>query len=89
MLSSLSKTALCLFAAATLSTAPAFAAEPPAGTTPQPAKTVSAGYSGNVKTHVFHASSCRYFQCKSCTVRFNSAEEARSSGYQPCKRCIR
>ena len=88
MLSSLSKTALCLFAASFLSTAPVFAAEPPAGTT-QPAQTVPAGYSGNVKTRVFHTSSCRYFRCKSCTVHFNSAEEARGSGYKPCKRCIK
>lgn len=89
MLSSLTQISLCLLAAAFLSAAPALAAEPSAEKAPAPAQTVSAGYSGNVKTRVFHASGCRYFQCKSCTVHFSSAEEARSGGYKPCKRCIK
>ena len=61
-------------AAALLLTAPAFAA--------------TSSYSGNAKTRIFHVSGCRYFNCKACTVRFKSAEEARSNGYKPCKRCL-
>ena len=77
--------------AALLLTAPAFAAPaqtPAKETAPAPTQAVTSSYSGNAKTRVFHASGCRYFNCKSCTVRFKSAEEARSSGYKPCKRCI-
>lgn len=78
-------------AAALLLTAPAFAAPtqaPAQETSSAPTRAVTSAYSGNAKTRVFHASGCRYFNCKSCTVRFTSAEEARSSGYKPCKRCI-
>ena len=64
-------------AAALLLTAPAFAA--PA----QPAKEAAVP----VQTAAT-SSGCRYFNCKACTVRFKSAEEARSNGYKPCKRCL-
>ena len=74
-------------AAALLLTAPAFAAPTqPVEEAAVPAHTSS--YSGNAKTRVFHVSGCRYFNCKACTVRFKSAEEARSNGYKPCKRCL-
>ena len=53
-----------------------------------PAQTAASAYSGNAKTRIFHASGCRYFNCKACTVRFKSIEEARSNGYTPCKRCL-
>lgn len=78
-------------AAALLLTTPALAApnQPAAKESAAPTQTAAAhSYSGNAKTRVFHASGCRYFNCKSCTVRFKSVEEARSSGYKPCKRCI-
>lgn len=44
-------------------------------------------FHGNAKTHVFHRSGCRYFNCKVCTVTFQSREEAVAAGYQPCKVC--
>lgn len=78
-------------AAALLLTAQAFAAptqSPAKETAAAPTQVATSSYSGNAKTRVFHASGCRYFNCKSCTVRFKSAEEARSSGYTPCKRCM-
>ena len=78
-------------AAALLLAAPAFAAPtqaPAKEAAPASTQVAASSYSGNAKTRVFHASGCRYFNCKSCTVRFTSAEEARSSGYKPCKRCI-
>ena len=77
-------------AAALLLTVPAFAApaQSPAKEAPAPAQTAASAYSGNAKTRIFHASGCRYFNCKACTVRFTSIEEARSSGYTPCKRCL-
>ena len=44
-------------------------------------------YSGNDKTMKYHNSGCRYFTCKDCTVRFSSADEAKSKGYSACKSC--
>ena len=76
-------------AAALLLTAPAFAAPAqPAKEAAAPVQTATSSYSGNAKTRIFHVSGCRYFNCKACTVRFKSAEEARSNGYKPCKRCL-
>ena len=63
-------------------------AQSPAKEAPAPAQTAASAYSGNAKTRIFHASGCRYFNCKACTVRFKSIEEARSNGYTPCKRCL-
>ena len=77
-------------AAAFLLTAPAFAAPAqPAKEAAVPVQTAAtSSYSGNAKTRIFHVCGCRYFNCKACTVRFKSAEEARSNGYKPCKRCL-
>ena len=47
----------------------------------------SGGYHGNVKSHVFHRSGCRYYNCKNCTAVFQSREEAIAAGYRPCKVC--
>lgn len=44
-------------------------------------------YHGNSKSHIFHASSCRYYDCKSCTVEFSSRGDAIDAGYRPCKVC--
>ncbi len=44
-------------------------------------------YHGNKKTKKFHASSCRYFDCKNCVVVFRSRERAIRAGYTPCKVC--
>lgn len=48
---------------------------------------ISVVYSGNPKSMKYHNSSCRYFSCKACTVRFSSAEEAVRKGYAACKKC--
>jgi micrococcal nuclease len=37
-------------------------------------------YHGNKKSHVYHGSSCRYYNCKNCTVIFKSIKEADNSG---------
>ena len=71
-------------AAALLLTVPAFAAPTqPVEEAAVPAQTAAtSSYSGNAKTRVFHVSGCRYFNCKACTVRFKSAEEARRQRIQ-------
>lgn len=47
----------------------------------------TAAYSGNVKSKIFHRSSCRYFASKSCTASFSSREAAIHAGYRACKVC--
>lgn len=44
-------------------------------------------YHGNVNSHVFHESSCRYYNCKNCVQNFASQDEAINAGYRPCKIC--
>lgn len=44
-------------------------------------------YHGNTKSKVFHKPSCRYYNCKHCTVEFLERQEAIDSGYRPCKIC--
>ncbi len=85
----LSLAAVCLLAVPAFSapeSQPAPAGEN-AGSAPASAR--AASYSGNTKSRVFHAANCRYFNCKSCTEQFRTADEARKSGYKPCKLCIR
>jgi hypothetical protein len=44
-------------------------------------------YHGNASSHVFHDSTCRYYNCKNCTVVFKSREAAIKAGYRPCGIC--
>ena len=44
-------------------------------------------YHGNIKTKVYHAFGCRYYDCGNCTVTFKTKGEAESAGYRPCKIC--
>lgn len=47
----------------------------------------SGGLHGNVKSHVFHSPSCRYYDCKNCTALFSNRSAAVSSGFTPCGLC--
>jgi len=42
---------------------------------------------GNVKSRVYHRSSCKDYNCKNCIAVFGSEREAQKAGYRPCKRC--
>jgi micrococcal nuclease len=42
---------------------------------------------GNTKSKVFHRKGCRYYNCKNCTVRFSSSENAVNEGFKPCGIC--
>ncbi len=44
-------------------------------------------YMGNHKSGIYHNSSCRYYDCKNCTVVLKSREEARRLGFRACKIC--
>lgn len=47
----------------------------------------AASYSGNVKSGVFHRSSCKHFRCKNCTRTFSSRQQALDAGFRPCGNC--
>lgn len=53
----------------------------------QPAVSAQGELHGNATTKIYHNSGCRFFSCKKCTVRFQSADEARKQGYKPCSKC--
>ena len=44
-------------------------------------------YRGNVSSRIFHSSDCRYYNCSSCTAKFDTREAAIKAGYRPCKIC--
>ena len=46
-------------------------------------------YHGNVKSHVFHGSGCRYYNCKNCVKMFQSREEAVRAGFRPHTDCVK
>ena len=47
----------------------------------------SDGYNGNVKSHIFHVSSCQHYNCKNCSRNFSGRSAALRTGYRPCGRC--
>lgn len=44
-------------------------------------------YHGNVSSKVFHSSKCKHFNCKNCTARFATRDEAIKAGFKPCSIC--
>ncbi len=49
----------------------------------------STTYHGNRRSHVFHGPSCRDYNCKNCTVRLGSYQEAVGGGYRAHRECVR
>ena len=45
------------------------------------------GYHGNVKSKVFHRSTCEHFNCQNCRASFSTREDAIAAGYRPCGVC--
>ena len=45
-------------------------------------------FHGNTESHLYHASYCRNFNCRSCTRVFVSEDEARKAGYRPAGDCL-
>ncbi|MDA3807591.1 MAG: thermonuclease family protein [Thiomicrorhabdus sp.] len=50
--------------------------------------THSGDYHGNIRSHVFHGSSCRHYNCKNCTKPFSSKSQAVGAGYKPHNQCV-
>jgi micrococcal nuclease len=44
-------------------------------------------FHGNLQSRVFHSFTCKYFNCKNCSVTFDSATAAIKQGFRPCKLC--
>jgi methylphosphotriester-DNA--protein-cysteine methyltransferase len=42
---------------------------------------------GNVKSRVYHRSSCRNYTCQNCTRVFQSEAEAKAAGFRPAGDC--
>jgi micrococcal nuclease len=42
---------------------------------------------GNRRSHVFHRRGCRHFNCKQCTLGFETPDQARAAGYHPHRDC--
>jgi endonuclease YncB( thermonuclease family) len=61
------------------------AAAPP----PQPPRVTAASTElhGNVKSRVYHRSSCRNYTCQNCTRVFQSEAEAKAAGFRPAGDC--
>ena len=47
----------------------------------------AAEYHGNIRSGIFHKSSCRYFNCRYCTAKYRTREDAMENGFRPCKVC--
>jgi len=41
----------------------------------------------NAKSKKCHVNGCRYYNCKNCTVKFESIKKASKKGDQECKVC--
>lgn len=46
-----------------------------------------AEYHGNVSSKIFHRRKCEHFNCKNCTARFSTRDEAIQAGFKPCSSC--
>ncbi|AJF08320.1 hypothetical protein GSUB_17185 (plasmid) [Geoalkalibacter subterraneus] len=52
-----------------------------------PDKELSAPFSGNTESQVAHRESCRHYDCKHCSVEFQTAAEAKNAGFRLCRMC--
>ena len=52
--------------------------------------TADAGYyHGNTRSHVFHGSGCKDYNCPNCTVILKTKQEATEAGYRPHNGCVK
>jgi len=45
-------------------------------------------YHGNQRSHVFHGSGCKDYNCKNCTVMLGSVNEAVGAGFRAHRECV-
>lgn len=53
------------------------------------ASSTSGSFHGNVRSRVFHAPGCQYYNCPNCTEQFASMAEAEAAGFRPHSTCVR
>lgn len=44
-------------------------------------------YIGNLRSHIFHRTSCKYLPCPENRRHFDSRSDAIDADYRPCRRC--
>ena len=44
-------------------------------------------YHGNTLSKVFHRPTCEHYNCKNCTARFDTKDQAIQAGFKPCAVC--
>lgn len=49
----------------------------------------SAVFHGNQRSHVFHGPGCKDYNCKNCTVVFESVQAAVGAGYRGHRNCVK
>jgi endonuclease YncB( thermonuclease family) len=52
-----------------------------------PSENEAVVYHGNRRSRVYHAPSCRHYDCKNCTVVFATQEDAIDAGFRPDRAC--
>ncbi len=53
-----------------------------------PKETATGGsFSGNVESRKFHRPGCKHFNCRNCSAKFATREQALAAGYSPCGIC--
>lgn len=81
-------TSPCLVPAAQQgSPAPAAKSAPAGEAAPAARESIGQELHGNPSSKVYHMPSCRYYNSKSASKVFKTAEEAGAAGYRPCKIC--
>ncbi len=49
----------------------------------------SGPFHGNAQSRVYHAASCRNYNCRNCTVPFRTETDAQRAGFAPASDCLR
>ena len=55
----------------------------------QKSQTGAVVFHGNTSSRVYHAPSCRNYDCRNCTRPFRSEAEAQAAGFRPAGDCLR
>lgn len=55
---------------------------------PRDAAAVAAGFRGNTRSGLYHASTCPNANCRNCTRLFTTEAEARAAGFKPAGDCL-
>lgn len=54
-----------------------------------PSSSAKGPFHGNTSSRVFHAPTCKNYNCRNCTIEFETADAARAAGFKPAGDCLR